>query len=51
MSDAMVAQFAAPASWPANSILPVQCNPLDGSLDAVVVDLDAAVGQKSWRPP
>ena len=27
-------------------ILPVQCNPLDGSLDAVVVDLDATVGQE-----
>ena len=47
MSDAMVAQFSAPASWPANSaILQVQCNPLDGSLDAVVVDLDVTVGQE-----
>lgn len=50
MSDAMVAQFLRSHVVPGEeSILSIQSNRPDGSLDAVVVDLDPAVGQEELQ--
>lgn len=49
MSEAVVAQFSAPASCPAKRILSIESYRPDGSFDAVVVDLDAAVGQEETQ--
>lgn len=51
MSDAIVAQFSAPASCPANrAFLRLRGYRPNGSLDGIVVDVDATISQENTKP-
>ena len=51
MTEAMVAQFCAPASWPATEgVFAVQGDGSDGAFDGVVVAFDATVFEEEDQP-